>query len=271
MTSPASSFLGLPEAVASDQAAAVPSAPIPTRDDDFDLVAGDTPAIEKTLDWLKRVDQQVKDTAAALRAALDADQLLGEARQVVLARVHDTAHNLEQLLADESFRSVVSDKVSSWVSPLLSAAAVSCRDLARATEDGVLPDELLDRWLVHIKATRFELPLLGRLLVIALVGRRRCDDSGSPAPIASKVQPRLTERRKLMLIEMLALGAIGNRKKVNRGDVVDRIDKGKTAEDFARDFGALKQLGLTNSEAGPDGGVWLTAQGKAAAEELMKQ
>ncbi len=70
-----------------------------------------------------------------------------------------------------------------------------------------------------------------------------------------------------MLIEMLALKAIGSTNKVTRADVVKRVDQNKAAADFARDFGALKELRFTDSEPGPDGGVWLTGAGKKKAEE----
>jgi hypothetical protein len=83
--------------------------------------------------------------------------------------------------------------------------------------------------------------------------------------------PRMTDRRKLILIEMLALGAVGRARKVTRDEVVKRINKRKAASDFARDFGALKQLGHTDSEAGPEGGIWLTPQGKTKASELNER
>lgn len=82
---------------------------------------------------------------------------------------------------------------------------------------------------------------------------------------------KLTERQKLILTEMLAAEAVGNTRKTTRDAIVQRIDKSKTGPDFARDFGTLKDAKYTDSGAGPDGGVWLTATGKAKAEELRKE
>jgi hypothetical protein len=92
-------------------------------------------------------------------------------------------------------------------------------------------------------------------------------EAGAPPPPA----PRLSDRQELILREMLALGAVGSRKKTNRAVVVQRIDKKKTAADFARDFGVLRDAKYTNSEAGPDGGVWLTGLGKSKAETLENE
>lgn len=89
-----------------------------------------------------------------------------------------------------------------------------------------------------------------------------------PATAESTGRKKLTERQKLILIEMLAIGAVGYTKKTTRTAVVQRIDKSKTAADFARDFGVVKDAKFTNSEVGPEGGVWLTGAGKAKANEL---
>lgn len=90
-------------------------------------------------------------------------------------------------------------------------------------------------------------------------------------PAARKQKQSLSERQKLILTEMLTAGAVGNTKKTTRNEVVRRIDKKKTGADFARDFGALKEANYTDSDTGPDGGVWLTGKGKTKAEELKKE
>jgi hypothetical protein len=87
----------------------------------------------------------------------------------------------------------------------------------------------------------------------------------------TRAKRELTERRKLILIEMFAMGAVGSTRKTTRDEVVQRIDRKKTGADFARDFGALKEAGYTDSGAGPEGGVWLTGKGKKRAEELNKE
>jgi hypothetical protein len=92
-----------------------------------------------------------------------------------------------------------------------------------------------------------------------------------PAEGATAPAPRLTERQKLILEEMSALGAVGSNKKTKRNEIAQRIDKNKTGADLARDFGALKEAQYTDSDAGPDGGVWLTGKGKAKAEELRQE
>jgi hypothetical protein len=99
--------------------------------------------------------------------------------------------------------------------------------------------------------------------------------TGKPAAVNQAANPptapKLTERQECMLVVMLNMKAVGNSQKINRSDVVDRIDKRKIASDFARDFGALKRKGFTDSEAGPEGGVWLTDEGKRKAEEVKRK
>lgn len=90
-------------------------------------------------------------------------------------------------------------------------------------------------------------------------------------PSAAQKEPKLSDRQKLILTEMLAMNAVGSRKKTTRNGVVQRMDKKKTGADYARDFGALKEANYTDSDAGPDGGVWLTGKGKAKAEELKEE
>ena len=97
------------------------------------------------------------------------------------------------------------------------------------------------------------------------------DRNETQEPAATQQERKLTDRQKLILTEMLAGGAVGNTKKTTRKEVVQRIDKKKTAADYARDFGVLKEANYTDSEAGPDGGVWLTGKGKSKAEELKKE
>lgn len=95
------------------------------------------------------------------------------------------------------------------------------------------------------------------------------NETQEPAPAVQ--ERKLSERQKVILTEMFALGAVGSTKKTTRNEVVQRIDKKKTGADFARDFGALKEGSYTDSDAGPDGGVWLTGKGKTKAEELKEE
>lgn len=94
---------------------------------------------------------------------------------------------------------------------------------------------------------------------------------GTQEPSEARRDRKLTDRQKLILTEMLAIGAVGNTRRTTRDEVVGRIDKKKTGADFARDFGILKEVNYTDSGAGPDGGVWLTAKGKTKAEELNEE
>jgi hypothetical protein len=91
----------------------------------------------------------------------------------------------------------------------------------------------------------------------------------SPGPQTCRPERKLTERQKLILAEMLALGAVGSTKKTTRKEVVRRVDRSKTPQDLARDFGVLKEANYTDSEPGPEGGVWLTGGGKRRAEKLQ--
>ena len=86
------------------------------------------------------------------------------------------------------------------------------------------------------------------------------DGKKSPTPINTERRLKLAEHRKLMLIEMLTLKAIGSTNKVTRADVVKRVDQNKAAADFARDFGALKGTSLHRFRTGP--GRWGVAHGR---------
>ena len=79
--------------------------------------------------------------------------------------------------------------------------------------------------------------------------------------------PKLTSRRQLMLVELLALEAVGSTHKTTRDVVARRISKKLHGSDIGRDFASLERLGLTDSETGSDGGVWLTASGVTQANE----
>ena len=87
-------------------------------------------------------------------------------------------------------------------------------------------------------------------------------------PATTGQEHKLNERQKLILTEMLDMGVVGNTKKTTRKMVAQRVDKKKTGADLGRPFGVLKNAGYTDSDVGPDGGVWLTGKGKVRAEEL---
>lgn len=108
---------------------------------------------------------------------------------------------------------------------------------------------------------------------LTTLGETNSDDGrgGTPAPTKPKPERALTDRQKLILAEMLAMGAVGNTTKATRNDIVRRIDKTKIGADFARDFGAMWEAKYTDSDAGPEGGVWLSDKGKAKAEALKKE
>jgi hypothetical protein len=152
----------------------MPPAPATSEPADLsDLVPGDDADIRRCLDWEKRLDQRLRDLAAALLPALNAEHLGEAARAVVMERVHQEAGELVQALEDGQYRAVLSENVIAWVAPLLGEAAAACRELALAAKQGPLPADALGGWLSRIKAPTFELRRLQELLVFASVQRTR--------------------------------------------------------------------------------------------------
>jgi len=148
--------------------------------------------------------------------------------------------------------------------------------VATAVPQGLLPSPVArdgERGAASQQPANATTPVTAPVGVVGLAADSKADPPpahppGSPATAGTQKPKKLKDRQKLMLAEMLAMGAVGNTKKTTRAEVVQRIDKSKTAADFARDFGALRDAKFTNSEVGPEGGVWLTGAGKTKAEEL---
>ncbi len=80
-------------------------------------------------------------------------------------------------------------------------------------------------------------------------------------PAAKRKLHKMTKRRRRILHELLQLGATREHLSQTRDDVSKKIDKHMMGSDLGRDFSALRELGFTDSNTGPEGGVWLTEKG----------
>jgi hypothetical protein len=167
-----------------------------------DLVPGGAKGIEECLAWVERLDRLVRDLGADLNPALDVDPLPNPAKKVVLARVERSARSLWAALDDKHYQSVVSEDVTSWLAPLLKAAADACLHLAgvslanlRKPQPGSLPPEFVKRTVTRIDVISGELGRFQKLLLMTKVQgqdkRRRMtiDEANSKATqIAKKMK-----------------------------------------------------------------------------------
>src|SRR5262245_570312 len=97
-----------------------------TRTPMSEHVSGDRLAIQATLDWLDRLDGQVRNLAAAIKPAIRQDCLGEEARRVILARVSHEARMMLKPLRDYRWQAVVSPQVVALVEPVLREATLAC-------------------------------------------------------------------------------------------------------------------------------------------------
>jgi hypothetical protein len=84
-------------------------------------------------------------------------------------------------------------------------------------------------------------------------------------------QPQLTTRQADILCALLRLNATGQTRRVSREDVAQEINRTWDETKVARDFRYLSRLSYTDSQTGPDGGVWLSPKGRQRAEELQAE
>jgi len=99
----------------------------------------------------------------------------------------------------------------------------------------------------------------------------RSPDQTDTAAQSSDTVVHLTDRQKLLLIELVDIEAIGFRQKTTRDAVAKRFGQSKTGDDLGRDFAALSKYKFTDSQPGPNGGIWLTSKGKAEAKLLRDE
>jgi hypothetical protein len=86
---------------------------------------------------------------------------------------------------------------------------------------------------------------------------------------ASSVEPKLGAREVLVLLALLNLGAVNGTNKVKRGVVAMTINRKWKVHHISRTLAKLKTtLQYTDSDKGPDSGVWLTPGGEARARRL---
>jgi hypothetical protein len=78
----------------------------------------------------------------------------------------------------------------------------------------------------------------------------------------------LTDRQEMILATMLEHGITSERRRETRRAIVGKINRKHNPQNYNRDFAELVRRGHLKSREGPDGGVWMTPQGKAAAERL---
>ncbi|HZZ78642.1 MAG TPA: hypothetical protein VFE62_08990 [Gemmataceae bacterium] len=135
-----------------------------------DLVHGDVAAIKGCLEWLEGLSNALKDCARALLPALhdNAAKLGGEARSIVLDRLRYEAAHLGAQFANATYENVVSETVTTWISPLLRDAAVACLEVIDAAETGQITNDVAGKFLARVKAPSGELRNLAQLLRSAL-------------------------------------------------------------------------------------------------------
>jgi hypothetical protein len=78
----------------------------------------------------------------------------------------------------------------------------------------------------------------------------------------------LSERQKDLLRALLRLKAVGPRSRVSVEKAAMKVDPAGKSGSYKNPISALARLGLVQSKKGPGGGIWLTASGKAEAEQL---
>jgi hypothetical protein len=78
----------------------------------------------------------------------------------------------------------------------------------------------------------------------------------------------LSKRLEVLLIEMLALGAIGSSRHLTQAEVVAKAAPKDDPDNYKRDFARLKKMKLIDSTTGRAGGIWLTALGKQNAQRI---
>jgi hypothetical protein len=80
----------------------------------------------------------------------------------------------------------------------------------------------------------------------------------------------ITDRELLILETMLEMDAVGPTKGARRDDIAKRVNRNFTGDQCKRNFSRLKQLGYTDSKAGPEGCVWLTLAGAAKTKAIAQ-
>jgi hypothetical protein len=91
---------------------------------------------------------------------------------------------------------------------------------------------------------------------------------GADATVPSTV---LSEREGELLCALLQLHAVGERTAVPRAKASKRADASAKPSASNHSVAALVKRGLVASKKGPNGGIWLTPAGEAAAKALQKK
>jgi len=101
-------------------------------------------------------------------------------------------------------------------------------------------------------------------------------ESGTPTALGAKQSKRIvettdaesepTDRQQLILETMLAEEITSRRRRQTRAAIVRLINRNHKTTSYGRDFATLVKRGFLQSEQGPDGGVWMTPEGKAVVE-----
>jgi hypothetical protein len=91
---------------------------------------------------------------------------------------------------------------------------------------------------------------------------------GSESDSAPSEEP--PEREREILSSLLLLGATTKRRRVSRRQAARKADPESPVSTFNRPIVALVERGYVHSKKGPDGGIWLSLTGEAAAKSLRQ-
>jgi hypothetical protein len=102
-------------------------------------------------------------------------------------------------------------------------------------------------------------------------GAERAEGAGESSTPLEPKKVGLTDRQELILETMLEHQITSERRRENRQAIVRKINPRHKWQNYGRDFAALVKSGFLKSREGPEGGVWMSPQGKAQAESLRSE
>lgn len=105
----------------------------------------------------------------------------------------------------------------------------------------------------------------------------QAEGAGAASDQADTVEVTVTpseepeEREREILVALLLLGAVTERRRVSRRKAARKADSDTVVSIYNRPIAALGKRGLLCSKKGPNGGIWLTPNGKTAAQSLQEK